>query len=365
MLMLRTIVRCAVAALVFGTIACSDTTNPTGDLTHRTSRLAAAAAIPFLPNVHTAAIPALDNPDFDLKGFNDFGEIVGDSASFTTYKWQGSRGLTTLHLPGAISNAWGVNDQGTVAITVNGNGGPPVFSTVGTWDWFGNVRLLRALSPNASCVAWGGINNAGVVAGACGGAGIPGLATLWTKFGNPDALHVGGGTTLVLGQAMAISDSGFVAVANTLDPLDLATGSVFTPAKAVLPLSPAERAFPAAVNDSGWVAGAVFDTTIEQKVAAVWTRNDSLHVLGIGQMHAISREGIAVGQVMDSTVLRIVPVIWTPANGLQRLPGLEGGAALAKESGNAMFINTHHQIIGTITLSDGATQRKVMWTLPF
>lgn len=364
--MLRPTVRCAFAALVFATIACSDTTNPTGDLTQRASRQMAATTIPFVPNVHTAAIPALDDPDLNLKGFNDFGEIVGDSGVFGAFKWQGSRGLTTLHLPSAVSTAWGVNDQGTVAITVLGNGGPPVFSTVGTWDWYGNVRLLRALSPNASCVAWGGINNAGIVAGACGGAGIPGLATLWTKFGNPDALHVGGGATLVLGQAMAISDSGFVAVANLLSELtDLETGSVFTPAKAVLPLSPPERAFLAAVNDSGWVAGAVFDTTIQQKVAAVWTRNDSLHVLGRGQMHGISRDGIAVGEILASNTLIMIPVIWTPANGLQRLPGLEGGAALDEESGSALFINTHHQIVGLIDLSDGVTQRKVMWTLPF
>jgi len=67
--------------------------------------------------------------------------------------------------------------------------------------------------------------------------------------------------------------------------------------------------------------------------------------------------------VVDSVTGLGVPVIWTRANGLQRLPGLEGSALLAKESGTAGAINHVHQILGNIVMSTGQN-RVVMWTLP-
>jgi len=65
----------------------------------------------------------------------------------------------------------------------------------------------------------------------------------------------------------------------------------------------------------------------------------------------------------DTVTGRQVPVIWTQAAGLQRLPGLEGSALLAKESGGVIAINHVHQILGNIVMSTGQN-RVVVWTLP-
>lgn len=361
--MLRSVVSCAVGVFAISALACSDATNPTADSTMRRAQAAAATPIPFAPNVHTAAIPAFDNPDFQPAAMNDLGEIVGDSALGVAFHWEADRGLTTLHIPQSLVVAKAVNNRAQVAIEVLGNGVPPEFYTVGTWDWSGAVQLLRPLTVNATCFA-DAINDSGVIVGTCGGGGhLPsaGYATLWTAFGTPDALHIGGGSTLVPGEATAITDAGLLAVS-----AENGNGSLFTAAKMSIPIPPAGASFPAAVNDSGGIAGKVTDAnTVSGFDAAVWTNDDSLHNLGEGAMHAISKEGIAVGTVKDPATSVSYPVIWTAAHGTQRLPGLEGGPGLARESGTAIAINARHQILGSVVLSTGGGTRWVLWTLPF
>jgi hypothetical protein len=76
---------------------------------------------------------------------------------------------------------------------------------------------------------------------------------------------------------------------------------------------------------------------------------------------------IIVGTAADSTQsLSNVPTyafIWTSTTGIQRLPGLEGGAALAEETSAVVAINHVHQVLGTIVTA-GGLQRTVVWTLP-
>jgi len=178
---------------------------------------------------------------------------------------------------------------------------------------------------------------------------------------------VGGGGSPILGTVGSISDAGYIS-----GQTGNSTGFVFTPTKQEILLPPARASYPdllgAAVNDSGWVAGMVFDTIHLDFEPAVWTPNGSLHLpypasSGQGIMASISDDGIAVGAVVDTVTGRQVPVIWTQAAGLQRLPGLEGSALLAKESGGVIAINHVHQILGNIVMSTGQN-RAVMWTLP-
>jgi hypothetical protein len=178
---------------------------------------------------------------------------------------------------------------------------------------------------------------------------------------------VGGGGSPILGIVGSISDAGYVA-----GQTPNSTGFVFTPTKQEILLPPARATYPTllgvGVNDSGWVAGMVFDTIHLHFEPAIWARNDSLYLpypasSGEGGMNSISDDGVAVGGVVDSVTGLGVPVIWTRANGLQRLPGLEGGALLAKESGTAGAINHVHQILGNIVMSTGRN-RVVVWTLP-
>jgi hypothetical protein len=340
-------------------VACSDTPGPTVTVQPRATALTAAAAIPYATDVHVSAIPALDGSSVHPAALNDWGEIVGwlstDSISGAAFKWQGSRGLRMLSLPGGeMTSASGVNDVGDVAVTIVAASGlvPAI------WGWFGDVRRLPLLSTytnptlSAPYCRLNGINNRRVAVGTCTLADGTSRPTVWTKFGTPSALHAGGGAAVINGQAFAISDSGFVV------GFDGISAFVFAPNGRAQSLPPAQASYAVAVNDSGWTAGFAFDTITSNPIASVWLRGDSLHGFGMdGQTNGITDDGVAVGSLGN------LAFVWTAATGLRLLPGLEGGSALAKEHSVALAINRVHQILGQITLSTGLL-RTVIWTLP-
>jgi hypothetical protein len=209
---------CLAAAL--SAVACTEAADPVAEraVTFAVARTS-AGELPFDSDAHVSAIPAFDNSPFLPTAFNDWGEIVGDSGGGTiptvgtVFKWQVQRGLRTLHVPVdsfTLAQAVAVNDHGQVAITLSTpNAGADVFRTA-IWDWFGNVKILRPLSSQSRCGA-AGINNEGVLLGTCTvGANFTGVPTVWTPFGTPDALHLGGGSQVVTGGAIAISDSGYI-----------------------------------------------------------------------------------------------------------------------------------------------------------
>lgn len=364
-------VRLASGILAASSLACSSSVSPSTDVsTVERAVSPAPAAIPYIPSVHVSALPAFDDPALMPTAFNDFGEVVGDSNNASTFtstvfKWQSTRGFHFLHLPVdsfAEANAVSVNDHGQVAVellTIPPTGRTQTIAAA-IWDWFGNVRILRPLGAGYNCQP-SSINDSGVLVGTCSV-----YPTVWTAFGTPDGLHVGGGGQPIQGSAYSISEAGYIAGQST------AAGYVFTPTKQLIPLPPPKASIPnrinTGINDSGWVAGQVFDTTLLHYDPAVWTRRDSLHVLyraagSEGNMTAISDDGIAVGAVTDATTGLMVPVIWTAAHGLQRLPGLERSTLLVKEAGAAIAINRVHRILGYIVLSTGQV-RWVVWTLP-
>jgi len=378
---MRSAVGLAVGMFAVVSLACSNASHPLADSKMERDVTVPPGAIPYITGVHAAALPAFDNAGVEIVAFNDLGEIVGDSVSNVTFgstifRWVADRGFTFLHLPVdsfTIAYAFSVNDRAQVAVQLTdlGGAGHAQHIEAGIWDWQGDMKVLRPLGAGYSCDPYS-INDSGVVVGDCyvpisgEPQGSPFFATVWTPFGNPDGLYAGGGGQPFQGTATSISDAGYITGTSSLD----FTGFVFTPTKQLISLIPARAATPnrinTGVNDSGWVAGSVFDSISLTWVPAVWTRGDSLHYLYRdqgGNMSAISDDGIAVGTIPDSTSALNVPVIWTAATGLQRLPGLEGGALLAKESGSAGAINKVHQILGTITMSTGKT-RVVIWTLP-
>jgi hypothetical protein len=200
------------------------------------------------------------------------------------------------------------------------------------------------------------------------------LPTVWTRFGNPDALHVGGGTTLVEGQTSSFSESGFIAGVEP-DSAVARGGFVFTPAKQVRVLeklsingTSVAATFTDAVNDSGQVAGTAFTEGLIPgacaQYAVAWLKGDAITDFHLGgELNGITDDGIIIGNMQCGNSDPPIAFVWTAAHGVQRLPGLEGGAALAKEQSIAVRINHRHQILGLITLSTGVT-RKVIWTLP-
>lgn len=365
---MRTAVNLGVGLFAVVSLACSNATNPIADSKVDRDVTVPPGAIPYITGVHVAAIPAFDNqPALTVTAFNDLGEIVGDSANpvtfgNTSFRWRADRGFTFLRLPVdsfTIASAFSVNDLGEVAVQLNES----TVSEAAIWDGQGNVKVLPPLTAGYNCDPES-LNDLGFLAGTCSTPdGSVNYATLWTPFGTPSGLFVGGGGQPLLGSATSISDAGYIAGQTTF------AGYVFTPTKQLIPLPPTNASIPnrnnTGVNDSGMVAGAVFDTLTFNDDPAVWTHNDSLHVVyhGSGNMTSISDDGIAVGTVLDTVAGVNVPVIWTAAHGLQRLPGLERSDLLSKESGGAEAINHIHQIIGGITLSTGQS-RLVIWTLP-
>lgn len=379
---MRSAVGFTVGMVALLSLACSNAVNSITDSRVERDVTVPPGAVPYMTGVHVAAIPAFDNqPNLFVTAFNDLGEIVGDSQNNVTFlsrpfRWKANFGFKFLQLPVdsfAFGNTFSVNDRGQVAIQLTQitNINSPNNIQAAIWDWQGNVRVLRPLGTGFNCNPES-INNLGVLAGTCyvpiqgQTIGSPIFPTVWTVFGTPSALFVGGGGQPIQGGATSISDDGYITGQSNN------AGYVFTPTKQLIPLAPANASIPnrnnTGVNDSGWVAGSLFDDTITiGNIPALWTRGDSLHLIygrGIGTMTAISDDGIAVGTVNDTVAGVQIPVIWTAASGLRRLPGLERSDLLPRESGSAGAINRVHQILGTIVMSTGQ-RRLVIWTLPY
>ena len=158
-------------------IACSTNTAPIAPTTTTIDRAMSVDTIPYATGVHLAALPLNYTYTNFPMAMNDFGEVVGtwvenapnQIGPTIAFKWQGSRGLTTLSLPaGFQSQGVGVNDSGQVAITIDSSGG----SVAAIWGWFGDVRYLRDLSTfstateHPACQALA-INDHGIVLGQC------------------------------------------------------------------------------------------------------------------------------------------------------------------------------------------------------
>jgi hypothetical protein len=283
---------------------------------------ATSSIIPFLPNTRVGVITALDNTIWVPTALNDVGEVVG---------WGNPD--TTSSIAVGVNNAGQVLLQGTSA-------------RVAIWDWYGNVRYLRALSSfNPNCTPYG-ITDAGVAMGVCI-AGDNLLATAWTKFGTPDALFIAGGATPVVTANQlpdVVSDSGYIAGTQVDN-----SGFVFTPTKQlqVLPIPSygpirVNHVVASSVNNHGQVAG----------YAAL--ASSACFVRPIAWL--------SPGLVKDTITGISTAVVWTAATGLQRLPGLEGGAALNDEQSSVTAINHSRQALGTIITSTGV-QHSVIWTL--
>ena len=376
---MRSAVGVAVGLVAVFSLACSNTSNPVADSKIERDVSVPPGAVPYATGIHAAALPAFDDPALFVKAFNDIGEIVGDSNNpvtfgSTVFRWTADRGFTFLHLPVdsfSMASAFSVNDRALVAVQLMKNTGvQQQVVSAAIWNWQGSVKFLRPLGGGFNCFPES-INNFNVMVGTCfvpgdgNPQGSPSYPTVWSRFGTPDGLMVGGGGQPIQGSATSISDAGYIAGQTTN------AGYVFTPTMQLVALPPANASIPnrnnTGVNDSGWVAGSVFDSISLHEIPAVWVgpKDSLIDVYGHGRggMAAISDDGIAVGTVEDTVAGVPIPVIWTREHGLQRLPGLEHSNLLAKESGGAGAINHVHQILGTIVLSTGQ-QHVVMWSLP-
>jgi hypothetical protein len=336
-------------------------------LSLHTTAMASAMALPFA-TAHAAALPALDNVDYAIVALNDWDEIVGTWSEYHSspyaFKYQTTRGITALFQSdsSAQTDAYGVNNSGQVVV-----GGVAPWG-IGVWDWFNELRSLRNLSTavETSCVP-NVITNPGVVAGTCGIYGQPYLlATVWTSFGTPWALRTSGGALIQQAHyGVGMSDSGYVS-GEYYD----GSGFVLTPA-GELRLLPqlvlngvAHRVEALYVNNVGQAAGyAYIDSALAcWRHAIVYLPNGTIVDLGCGAAFGIDDNGTVAATITDSTGTISEPVLWTQATGLERLPGLEGGAALAQETGSVVAMNHTRQVIGYITMSTGITH-KVIWTI--
>lgn len=400
--MIRLIVGMATAATAAIFCACTDSAGPSASRTGTIERTLTIDSIPYLAGVHLAALPGLD---FNHQPFamNDWGEVVGifnpgapnTIGPVSAYKWQATRGMTILSMPGFQTRATGVNDSGQVAITLSTD----TSSSAAIWGWFGNVKVLRDLStfrtPNAHPMCQGGpINNHGIVLGLCTVLGQveqpcaepQSFPTLWTTFGTPDAFHPGGGPAFGVngGNAPGWTDAGLAAGTFFSDPC-FATAhahayvyNVATQVERVLPDlvigGVALNTFANAVNDNGYAVGqARTGQPGCSDHAVVWLADGAARDLGIcGIATGISDDGIVIGtyQNGDSSFA----FVWTPTTGVHRLPhiypahGNVSGSPQPNEMSGAIAINRKHQILGSATASAAntspPTSTAVMWTLP-
>lgn len=350
--------------------ACSTGTGPDASSAAGLARSQAAVTLPpYAAGVHLAALPGLAGSTVFPMALNDYGEVVGyvetgASGIPAAFKYQTTRGLHTLTLPGGDpSFATSVNDRGQVGITVDVDSG----QRAAVWDWLGNVTTLRVLSnwvaPNASVFPscdLAGIRDNGVAVGTCTvGAALASVATVWTASGTPDVLAATGGSSRIMGHATAIARTGYI-VGNDSTA---SAAFVFGPANRERLLPPLGTSQATAVNDSGWVAGAVFVSATVGSHAAVWMRGDTAIDLNIvGEARGISEDGIVAGTSMDPRYPHGFAFVWTAAHGVQRLPTLEGGSAGANEMTTVISMNHQHQILGQAQTASGL--ETVVWTLP-
>lgn len=364
-------------------LACTDQSNPVAALPRASTLAAATVSYPFAPGVHVAAMPGLDATDHAIYALNDWGEFAGSASQAKglptlPMHYQTTRGLTVLE---STYDAWavGVNNSGQVVVWNNVSLGPPWSASV--WDWFGNMRQLRLLSTyglNTANGPWclpSAINNHGEVAGTCvtDDADVQ-MATVWTPAGTPWALRVNGNGAFVeqVHAGVGLSDSGYVS-----GQLTDGTGFVFTPTQQLVVLSKyalngaSNWVEPLFVNNLGQAAGHALvpsNPSWCDDRAVAWLTGGAITDLGFcGDAEGITDDGIIVGtlwrQPTSSEAFNPEAVIWTAANGIQRLPGLEGGSAEDLDISTVGAINHRHQVVGVVWTHDGAPHF-VLWTLP-
>jgi hypothetical protein len=349
--------------------ACSTGTAPDLTSTAGFARSQASAILPpYAPGAHVAALPGLAGNSVFPMAINDFGEVVGyiegGAAGLpSAFKYQTTRGLHTLTLPGGQpSFATSVNDRGQVGITVDVDSG----QRAAIWSWFGDVTISKLLStwvaPNPagfpSCQLTG-IGENGATVGTCTvGATLTSLATVWTASGTPDVLAPSGGASRITGDATAIGRTGYIIGNDSI----ASAGFLFGPGDHERLLPPLGASKAAAVNDSGWVAGTVFISAAVGSHAAAWMRGDTVIDLNIvGEAKGISEDGIVAGTSLDPRYPHEFAFVWTAANGLERLPPLEGGSAGANETTMVIAMNHQHQVLGQVETATGL--QTVVWTI--
>jgi hypothetical protein len=324
-------------------------------------------SFPFVPNVHTAALPTLPTT-LSPSGFNDFGEVVGASGG-RVWAWEGSRGLRYFGPPAGytIANASTVNNRGDIGVDLLPIGAnyPEQAAYI---DWYGKVHLLRPLSNfTPSCVI-NGINDSREAIGSCS-VGTQHLSTIWTPFGTPVPLEPGGGAPLDgAHNVLTLSNTGYIFGYDTLGETG-PTGFVFSPSRVLTTLQPSMFFLTGGMNDNGQPVGAILDFRIPNHgftAPGVWFTDTATELPVQGVAFAISDDSVVVGITEGSAYEPgVFPFVWTATTGVQRLPGLEADAKLNQETMNTSFLymNRSRQILGQIVKSDG-TVAFVIWTLP-
>jgi len=97
--MLRVGVGLTLATVTVWTVACSSSTDPGARPRAIARQLVAGKPIPILRDAHVAALPVFDNLKVNPTGLNDLGQIVGDSATFTTFRWTPGGDIEILAIP--------------------------------------------------------------------------------------------------------------------------------------------------------------------------------------------------------------------------------------------------------------------------
>jgi hypothetical protein len=337
-------------------VACSSTMDPGATPRAIARQLVSGKPIPILQDAHVAALPVFDNNKVNPTGLNDFGEIVGDSAGFTTFRWTPGGAIQILSIPdtGFFSALpAGIDDRGRVALTYSQGLQSPL--RVASWEPDGRLRVDSALGPGQQQCRASAMNSLGTTAGSCDSATV-----LWSPVGEAHAVHTAGG---------GLFNGGVNAISNTeyMVGIDSSMGYVLSPT-GQLTFLPQQRTspFPLAVNDFGVAVGMVFDPTIFGFGAAVWPNPDSVIVLlpgAAGVTNGVADDGNAIGAVTDTVRGTVVPFIWNSGIGLRRLPPLEmDSLGVAKEQGRAVAVNNRRQVLGFVVLASTGAVRWVIWT---
>jgi hypothetical protein len=354
--MLRVGVGLTLVTLTVWTVACSSTTDPGATPRAIARQLVSGKPIPILRDAHVAALPVFDNLKVNPTGLNDLGQIVGDSAVFTTFRWTPGGRIEILPLPDTgffQALPAGIDDHGRVALTWS-HGVSNFVIRAATWEPGGALRFDSALGPRQQCRA-SAMNFAGTTAGSCDSATV-----LWPPSGDPQVVHTAGGA-LFNGGVFAISNNEFM-VGN-----DSSMGFEMSPTRH-LTFLPQQRTSPTplAINDAGLAGGNAFDPTILGFGAVVWPNPDSVIALlpGAGGVtNGVADDGNAIGAVTDTVRGTVVPFIWNSRIGLRRLPPLEmDSLGVAKEQGRAVAVNNRRQVLGFVVLASTGAARWVIWT---
>lgn len=336
-------------------VACSSTTDPGATRRAIARQLVSGQPIPILQSAHVAPLPVFDNGKVDPSGINDLGQIEGDSAGFTTFRWTPGGNIQILPIPDTgffEASPAGIDDRGRVAFTLSH--GVAITFRPAIWEPDGSIRFDSVLGPGQDCRT-SSMNFAGTTAGFCDSA-----AVLWSTSGRPQVVHTAGGG-LFNGAINAISNTEFM-VGN-----DSSMGYELSPTRQLTFLPQQNTSpLPLAVNDAGLAVGEAFDGTFFGFGAVVWPNPDSVVFLvpgAAGVTNSVADDGNAIGAVTDTVRGTVVPFIWNSTSGLHRLPPLEmDSLGVAKEQGRAVAVNNRRQVLGFVVLASTGATRWVIWT---